>query len=209
MQDRDARLPAIRRELHYGSRVVRCFAERPRHIDEMFRQALARRPHGEALILGEQRITYRALDEMIEAVAGNLSARGFRHGDRLALLLGNCLEFVYVVLGAARIGVVTVPMNPRERKPEIAFVLNQCEAAGLIYEAALADQIPDRGTVPYLREAFVVRGAGEAPFDALLQPARAPACAISEEDFFACSTHPAPPANRKAPCSRMLGPSTR
>ena len=177
-------VPVIRQELHYNGRAVRCFAERPPHVDAMFRQALAYFPDREALILGEQRITYRALDETVEAVAGNLSARGFRQGDRLALLLENCLEFVYAVLGAARIGVVTVPMNPRQRKPEIAFVLNQCEAAGLIYEAALADQIPDRGTVPYLREAYVVGGASDAPFDTLTQPARAPTCAIAEEDLF-------------------------
>jgi acyl-CoA synthetase (AMP-forming)/AMP-acid ligase II len=184
MENPGVRQPVIRHELHYRGRVVRCFAERPPHVDAMFRQALARFPDREALILGEQRITYRALDEVVEAVAGNLSARGFRQGDRLALLLGNCLEFVYAVLGAARIGVATVPMNPRQRKPEIAFVLNQCEATGLVYEAALADQIPDRATVPHLREAFVVGGAGDVSFDGLIQPARAPPCAIAEEDLF-------------------------
>ena len=47
-----------------------------------------------------ERISYRALDATVEAVAGNLTRRGFAKGDRLALLLGNCFEFVYAVLPA-------------------------------------------------------------------------------------------------------------
>ena len=91
---------ALRHETHYGDRVVRCFADRPAHIDAMFRAAVAaRHPERDALVLGERaHQLYRALDEKVEAVAGNLAQRGFRKGDRLALLLGNCFEFVIAVL---------------------------------------------------------------------------------------------------------------
>src|SRR5262245_12222720 len=136
--------PVIRYELHYGGRVVRCFADRPAHIDAMFRATAMHHRDRPALVLGDRRVTYGALDAVAECVAGNLAARGFAKGDRLALLLGNCLEFAYALLGAARIGVIAVPMNIRQRKPEIAFVLKQCGAAGLIHDASLADQIPDR-----------------------------------------------------------------
>ena len=68
---------ALRHEVHYGSRVVRCFADRPAHIDAMFRAVVARNPERDALVLGAERITYRALDETVEAVAGNLTQRGF------------------------------------------------------------------------------------------------------------------------------------
>ncbi len=72
----------LRHETHYGNRVVRCFAERPAHIDAMFRDVAARNPDRPALVLGEERIGYRALDAIVEAVAGNLTQRGFRKGDR-------------------------------------------------------------------------------------------------------------------------------
>jgi len=31
-------MAALRHEVHYGGRVVRCFADRPAHIDAMFRE---------------------------------------------------------------------------------------------------------------------------------------------------------------------------
>ena len=64
---------ALRHEVHYSNRVVRCFAERPAHIDAMFREAVARDPRRDALVLGEERISYRALDAKVEAVASNLA----------------------------------------------------------------------------------------------------------------------------------------
>jgi acyl-CoA synthetase (AMP-forming)/AMP-acid ligase II len=176
--------PAIRHELHFGGRMVRCFADRPAHIDAMVRETARRHPDREAFALGETRISYRMLDAAVEAVAGNLAARGFHKGDRLALLIGNRLQFVYALLAAARIGVIAVPMNIRQRRPEIEFVLNQCEAAGLIYDADIAEQVPPRATVPSLREVFVVGDGNDTAFDVLMRPATAPACEIAEEDVF-------------------------
>ena len=175
---------SLRHELHYGSRIVRCFASRPAHVDAMFRETVARHPDSDALVLDRSRVTYRELDAIVDRVAANLIARGFRKGDRLALLLGNCFEFVYAILSAARCGVVTVPMNVRQRMPEIAFVLDQCQASGLIFEAGITDQIPDRSALPHLREAFVVGGSDGVLFDALLEPAPPAAGNIAEEDVF-------------------------
>ena len=50
---------SLRHETHYGNRVVRCFADRPAHIDAMFREVAARNPDRDALVLGEERISYR------------------------------------------------------------------------------------------------------------------------------------------------------
>lgn len=177
------RSPVLRHELHYGDRVVRCFAERPAHIDAMLRQSVARNPEGEALILGERRITYAALDRLVEHVAGNLASRGFAKGDRLAILLGNCIEFVALVLAAARIGLIAVPMNTRQRKPETEFMLHQCRASGLVYDVTLAEQIPDRAAVSSLRQVFAV-GEGQGDFAALSTPSKAPEREIVEEDIF-------------------------
>jgi long-chain acyl-CoA synthetase len=175
---------ALRYETHYGNRVVRCFAERPAHLDAMFRDAVARAPDRDALVLGEQRISYRALDAMVDAVAANLMQRGFRKGDRLALLLGNCFEFVYAVLAAARTGIIVVPMSIRQRKPETEFILAQCEASGLIYQGDLAEHLPDRAALPHLRERFVVGDGPGTPFGRLALPAAASAIGIAEEDVF-------------------------
>jgi len=179
-------LPAIRSELHYGDRLVRCFAERPADIDAMVRAAVARAPAAVALVEGDKRISYRELDAGIDAVAGNLARRGLAKGDRLALLIGNRAEFVLALLGAARIGVIVVPMNIRQRSAETEFVLQQCAAAALIHDAELAAQIPPRSRLPALRDIVVVGSEPQADtaFERLLTPAHPPRVEIAEEDVF-------------------------
>ena len=174
----------LRNETHYGDRVVRCFAQRPAHVDAMFREAVARDPERDALVLGDRRISYRALDATVDAVAGNLTQCGYAKGDRLALLLGNCFEFVYAVLACARTGIIVVPMSIRQRAPETEFILTQCEAAGLIFQGDLAEHLPDRAALPHLREYFVVGEGPGTPFAQLTVPATAPNVTIAEEDIF-------------------------
>jgi acyl-CoA synthetase (AMP-forming)/AMP-acid ligase II len=178
-------MPALRHETHYASRVVRCFAERPAHIDTVFREALARAPERDALVLGDVRLSYRALDAAVEAIAANLLQRGFRKGDRLALLLGNGFEFVETVLACARSGIIVVPMSIRQRAPETEFILTQCEAAGLIYQGDLAAELPPRDALPHLRDMFVVGEGPGTSFATLTRAASVPPAPIAEEDVFA------------------------
>jgi acyl-CoA synthetase (AMP-forming)/AMP-acid ligase II len=178
-------MTALRHETHYGDRVVRCFAERPPTIDATFRAAVAHAPERDALVLGGERISYRALDQQVQAVAGNLTQHGFRKGDRIALLLGNCFEFVTAVLACARAGLIVVPMSIRQRAPETAFILNQCEAAALIYQGDLAAHLPAPAETPQLRARFVVGDGPGTPFATLTTPAPFAAVPVDEEDVFA------------------------
>lgn len=150
----------MRHEIHYGERVVRAFTDRPRTVDQMFRETAATAPDQTALVLGEGRFSYRELDAIVDRVAANFLMGGFAPGDRVAILLDNSFEFVFAVLGAARAGLIAVPMNTRQRRPEIEFVLNQCGATGLIYAGVHSPNLPERASVPALRDLFVV---GDGP----------------------------------------------
>ena len=63
--------PATRTELHYGSRIIRCFVERPKSVHEMLANAVTRRPQGLALICGEERLSYAELDALVGEAAGD------------------------------------------------------------------------------------------------------------------------------------------
>jgi len=172
-----------RHEAHYG-RVVRCFAERPPNLDALLRRAAADFPAAEALVAGSFRLDYRGLDETVERVAGNLAAAGLQRGERIALLLGNRPEFLYVVLAAARLGAVSVPLNVRQRLPENAFALAQSGAAALVHEAELAPYVPAAAAAPQLRLRYALDGAvaGARPFEDLLRDARAPDVEVGERE---------------------------
>jgi len=57
-------------------------------------------------------MTYRHLDELADRFAAGLQRLGVRKGDRVALVLPNCPQFVYAFFGALKAGAVVVPTNP-------------------------------------------------------------------------------------------------
>ena len=175
--------PATRYEKRYGDRLVRCFVERPPSIDAMFRETVAKHGDEVAVVLGDERVTYREFEARVEAVARNLLARGLEKGDRIALLMGNNLEFFYAFMAAARAGLISVPMNIRQRRPEIEFVLNQCRAAAIVYDAGHEANLPGPEAVPTVRHRFSAGGGSGVPFAELLREAPPVAfAAIGEED---------------------------
>ena len=173
-------------EVHFGDRALRCFAERPANVDQLLREAVARRPDGDALIHEDARISYAALDDLVTRVAANLAALGIEKGDRIALLLGNRPEFVYGLMAAARLGAIAVPLNVREQTPGLEYVLNQCGARVLVHDASVADRLPAPAALPRLAHRFGVGGSadGARPLDELLRPVAAapPPVAAAEED---------------------------
>src|SRR5882762_4027992 len=141
-------IPPMQREARFGDRVVPAFCERPRNIWAMVADAVSRNPDGEALICGDRRMTWREVAQQSARIAAGLQQLGLQTGDRVALLLGNRIEFVLAMLGAAHLGLVTVLLSTRQQKPEIAYILNNCGAKLLLHEAALAERLPGADDVP-------------------------------------------------------------
>jgi len=186
----------LRRELHFGDRIVRCFSERPVSVDAMLREAARRFPERDALICEtpfcetrfreKQRYSWRELDAIVERCATGLFHRGIGKGERVALLLGNCNEFVIAFLAALRLGAIAVPLNIRQQTDELDYALNQCGATLLVHEADLAQRLPAAARVPALRHRVAVGdGADSESFAALLDDGAAGELApvnIAEED---------------------------
>jgi acyl-CoA synthetase (AMP-forming)/AMP-acid ligase II len=146
----------MRLEARFGDRVVPAFCERPHSIWAMVAAAAAGNPDGEALVCGAARMTWREVARHSAGVAAGLRKLGLKRGDRVALLLGNRIEFVLAMFGAAHCGLVTVLLSTRQQKPEIAYVLSDCGAKLLIHEAALAERLPDAHDVPDLTHRIAV-----------------------------------------------------
>lgn len=148
--------PLLVEETHYDGRVVRCYAQRPAHVDAMFRATVARVPQHVALVFEGERIDYAEFARRVDAVAAQFAARGIRRGDRVALLLGNRPAFVFALLAIARLGAIAVPMNIRQRTPEIAYMLAHCGAAALVYDAPCAAELPAAADIPTVHSHFRV-----------------------------------------------------
>jgi acyl-CoA synthetase (AMP-forming)/AMP-acid ligase II len=149
-------IPAMRQEARFGDRIVAAFHDRPNSIWAMVLRAAAKNPDGEALVCGSTRLTWAEVVRRSEQIAAGFRRLGLERGDRVAILLGNRIEFPLLLFAAAHQGLVTVLLGTRQQKPEIAYVLNDCGAKLLIHEAALAERVPDASDVPGLTHRIAV-----------------------------------------------------
>jgi len=148
----------IRLEQHYGQRVVRCFQERPRDVVSMWREAARRRPDAEALICGAARLSWAQLETRVMRLAAALQSHGVGRGDRVALLLGNGVEFVVSSYAVMAIGAVVVPLSVRDQSAGIGYILRNCGACVLIHEAELAQVVNGIEDTPSLAHKVVAGG---------------------------------------------------
>jgi long-chain acyl-CoA synthetase len=92
-------------------------------------------------------VTYGELWERALRVAGGLRDAGVRPGDRVAIRLGNGLDWALAFWGGHLAGAVVVPMNTRLAEPEVEYILGDCAAAYVVLpDAPLPDGEP--GEVP-------------------------------------------------------------
>jgi long-chain acyl-CoA synthetase len=152
--------PATRAELHYGARILRCFVERPKSVHAMLANAVARRPYGLALICDETRLSYAELDALVGEAAGGLRALGVEKGDRVAMVLGNSIEFVVVLFAVARLGAVSVPLNIRHTLAENSHIIKDCAAKVVVHEFDLSDRVPTPGGEADLKYVVAIRSEG-------------------------------------------------
>ena len=92
-----------------------------------------------AFTYGDEDISFAELDEGADRVANGLAALGVTAGERVAFLGKNHPLFFEAFLGAARIGAVMTPVNWRLAAPEIAYILDNCQARVVFAGEGFAD----------------------------------------------------------------------
>ena len=78
-------------------------------------------------------INWQIFDEKANRFANMLLARGIKKGDKVAILLMNCLEWLPIYFGVLKTGALAVPLNFRYSSDEIEYCLNLSEADVLIF----------------------------------------------------------------------------
>jgi long-chain acyl-CoA synthetase len=104
------------------------------NIADFLRQSARRHPDSVCIIDGSRSYSWLEVDRAAGDLAAGLAARGLHPGDRIALLLGNTYDFVVAYFGAARAGLVTVPLNPAYMSAEVAVLLADSGARMLVVQ---------------------------------------------------------------------------
>ena len=79
------------------------------------------------------RLTFAEMNARCNRVANAFLAAGITPGERIALLLMNCAEFLETFFALAKIGAVTVPLNWRLVPDELEFILSDSGSTCLLY----------------------------------------------------------------------------
>lgn len=108
------------------------------NLASLLRTTAATRGDEQALWCAGRSLTWAEVDAHVDAFAGRVGQLGLQAGDRVALLLGNSIEFVVAYFGALRAGLVVVPMNPAYTAAEVAVLLADSGARALVCEAPTA-----------------------------------------------------------------------
>jgi len=92
-------------------------------------------------------MTWRDFDERANRFANFLLGRGYKKGDKVAILLMNCLDWLPIYFGILKAGCMAVPLNFRYTADEIRYCLNLADADGLVFGPEFTgrvEQIIDR-----------------------------------------------------------------
>ncbi|MGR5061467.1 long-chain-fatty-acid--CoA ligase [Photobacterium sp. DNB22_13_2] len=85
-----------------------------------------------ALIFNDEKINFRALEQMVNAIANHLCKIGIKPDDKVAISCPNMPAFVIGYYAIQKIGAVTVPLNIMLKGPEVAYHLNDSDAVAII-----------------------------------------------------------------------------
>lgn len=94
-----------------------------------------------ALIVNEQRRSFRELDDQSNRIANGLVARGVRPGDRVSLYGANSCEWVAAYYGIAKTGAVLNPLSSMLTADELEFTVSDAGSRIVVASADKAEQL--------------------------------------------------------------------
>jgi crotonobetaine/carnitine-CoA ligase len=102
--------------------------------------------HGHRVFLdfkGEEKVSYRQLNERANRYANAFLAQGIGKESKVAVMLANCPEYLYCWFGLAKIGAVMVPLNTAHKGELLAYLIEQSDAEAVIVDAAWLTRIAE------------------------------------------------------------------
>ena len=104
-------------------------------------RAIKRHPTRTAIVADGHTLTYQVLDEQTTRLAAGLQQLGVQAGDRIALFLGNCVEYVIADIAILKLGGIKVPLNSYQSTADVSYILGVTQARLLIADGALLANI--------------------------------------------------------------------
>jgi crotonobetaine/carnitine-CoA ligase len=105
-------------------------------------------------------LTFAEVNRTVNRIARGLAALGVRKGDRVLLMLPNCLEYLYVWWAANKLGAIEVPVNNAYKGYFLEHVANNSGARVMVADQSLLDRLQfSEERLQHLEHVVVYRGS--------------------------------------------------
>jgi long-chain acyl-CoA synthetase len=127
---------------HYDEGIPPTLEPYPSHtLLDYIAVTAGQRPGHPAMFFKGRRVTYGELARLSDAFAAALADLGVKKGDRLALLLPNCPQFIIAEVGAWKVGAIVTPLNPLYSERELTDFLGGSGAETVVALTSLYTRI--------------------------------------------------------------------
>ena len=136
-------------------------------------------------------ITWSVFNEKANRFANVLLSRGIGRGDKVAILLMNCLEWLPIYFGVLKTGAMAVPLNFRYSSEEIKYCLELAEADALVFGPEFIGRVEEIADSISIKRLLIFVGDGCPSFAESYTslsadcPSVNPGIPLSEEDYAA------------------------
>ncbi|HMF54846.1 MAG TPA: long-chain-fatty-acid--CoA ligase [Pyrinomonadaceae bacterium] len=127
--------------------------------------------------------TYREFDEAVNRTARMLAALGIKKGDVVSLLMPNGVEYIIAYFACFKLGALAGPVNSLLKSQEMAYVINNSEAAALLVSSEFLPRIEEiRSELAHLRHIIVFDDEERATEEYALADEHLPEVNIEPDD---------------------------
>ncbi|MBL4968722.1 non-ribosomal peptide synthetase [Bacillus halotolerans] len=119
-------------------------------VSRWFEVQADQRPDHDAVIFGNERYTYRQLNERANQLARTLRTKGVQADQFVAIISPHCIELIVGILAVLKSGGAYVPIDPQYPEDRIQYMLSDSRTEIVLTQRRLLDQLPYDGDVVLL-----------------------------------------------------------
>ncbi len=139
-------------------------------IEQLIRHRVAQHPSEVWLKFKDEHFTWEQVLDNIHRAANGLLELGIRPGERVAMMMGNRPEFLWLHFAIGFIGAVGVPVNTSQRGATLHHILADSDSTAVIFEEPLKEAVMAvKAAVPSLRHTVVADGKAVGGVDWTLE----------------------------------------
>ncbi|MDE0841104.1 MAG: ATP-dependent acyl-CoA ligase [Porticoccaceae bacterium] len=117
------------------------YAKQDRVLSSIIEDKARQHPNHVVFQFRDEPVTFEQLNHNINKAANGFSAMGVKHGDKVALMLPNCVEFLYAWFGLNKIGAVEVPINVALKGTGLVHQIVQSDSLVLVADTVFLDRL--------------------------------------------------------------------